>query len=92
MAITTRPKAGSVKLSSPADQERRIEAFIAGVEPAETKLRLPSPETDPKRTRVMMRFDPTLLERIDAAAKHRGVSRTAWLHMVASRALDQGDG
>jgi hypothetical protein len=39
-----------------------------------------------------MRFDPALLKRIDSAAKRHGVSRTAWLHMVASRALDKGEG
>lgn len=92
MAITKRPKASPAKLSLPDEKERRITAFITGVDPAETTPQLPPPEPDAKRARVMMRFDPTLLERIDAAAKHRGVSRTAWLHMVASRALDQGDG
>ena len=37
---------------------------------------------------VNMRFDVALLQRIDAAAKHVGISRTAWLHVAASRALD----
>jgi hypothetical protein len=92
MAITKRPKSGSVRLASPDEQERRIDAFIAGAQTIAETPREPTPEPDAKRARVMMRFDPVLLERIDAAAKHRGVSRTAWLHMVASRALDQGDG
>jgi hypothetical protein len=90
MAITKRPKPSSLTLASPDDQERRIEAFIAGGGP--TPETPPDPVPDAKRARVMMRFDPTLLGRIDAAAKRRGVSRTAWLHMVASRALDEGDG
>lgn len=84
MAITPRPKRGASKQSPP--DEREIATFIAGRESG------PEPSSDAKRARVMMRFDPSLLERIDAAAKRRGVSRTAWLHMVASRALDQGDG
>jgi hypothetical protein len=92
MAITKRPKPGSPRLAPPDEQERRIEAFIAGVETTAQVPREPVPEPDGKRARVMMRFDPALLGRIDAAAKRRGVSRTAWLHMVASRALDQGDG
>jgi hypothetical protein len=90
MAITKRPRSGTSRIPSGDDQERKIEAFItgarAGTEP-ETE-----PEADPKRIRVMMRFDPSLLQRVDAAARRRGVTRTAWLHMVASRALDQGDG
>lgn len=92
MAITKRPKRASSRLAPPDEQERRIEAFITGNELIAELPREPVPEADAKRARVMMRFDPALLERIDAAARHRGVSRTAWIHMVASRALDQGDG
>lgn len=88
MAIAKRPGNGTTGRPASDDQERRIEAFIAGAE----KNAEPEPEPDARRTRVMMRFDPALLQRVDAAAKRRGVTRTAWLHMVASRALDQGDG
>ena len=35
-----------------------------------------------------MRFDAALLQRIDRAAKSQGISRTAWLHVAASKALD----
>ncbi len=35
-----------------------------------------------------MRFDSALLKRIDRAAKGQGISRTAWLHVAASRALE----
>jgi predicted DNA binding CopG/RHH family protein len=87
MAITKRPTPSRPDAASDEDQERKIEAFIAGTE-ATTMMA----ESEPKRARVMMRFDPGLLRQIDAAAKRRGVSRTAWLHMVASRALDQGEG
>ncbi len=88
MAIAKHPRSRTADLPSTSDQERRIEAFIAGA----GKNTALEPEPDAKRTRVMMRFDPALLQRVDAAAKRRGVTRTAWLHMVASRALDQGDG
>ena len=90
MAIVKRPKPNPAPVVPAEERERKIEAFIAGMEPAEAAR--PEPEPDPKRARVMMRFDPALLHRIDAAARRRGVSRTAWLHMVASRALDQGEG
>ena len=90
MAVTKRPKPSLSRVPSAEEQERKIEAFIAGTEPT-AKAHL-EPEPDAKRARVMMRFDPALLQQIDAAARRRGVSRTAWLHMVASRALDQGEG
>ncbi len=89
MAIAKRPKPTLAPVASTEERERKIEAFIAGMEPAEAAR--PEPEPDPKRARVMMRFDPALLKQIDAAARRRGVSRTAWLHMVASLALDQGE-
>jgi hypothetical protein len=39
------------------------------------------------RAMVNMRFDPGLLARIDAAARAQGITRTAWLHGAAVRAL-----
>ncbi len=41
---------------------------------------------------VMMRFDHDVLARVDAAAKRRGISRSAWIQFTVSRALDQGEG
>ena len=35
-----------------------------------------------------MRFDANLLQRIDEAARRLGISRTAWLHVAASKALE----
>ena len=90
MAITKRPRSSGTQTPSPEEQERRIEAFISGTETQEETQ--PDAQTAAKRARVMMRFDPALLARIDSAAKRRGVSRTAWLHMIASRALDNGEG
>ena len=92
MAIVKRPKPNLTPVVPAEERERKIEAFIAGTEPAEAARPEPEPNREPKRARVMMRFDPALLKQIDAAARRRGVSRTAWLHMVASRALDQGEG
>ena len=90
MAITKRPKTSGSRVISLDDQERRIETFISGAESREESD--PDSQTEAKRARVMMRFDPALLARIDTAAKHHGVSRTAWLHMIASRALDNDEG
>ena len=37
---------------------------------------------------ISLRFDTQVLARIDAAARRRGISRTAWLHVAASKALE----
>jgi hypothetical protein len=48
-------------------------------------------ERDPKavgKAVVNMRFDVALLKRIDDAARKQGISRTAWIHVAASKALE----
>ena len=45
-------------------------------------------EQEAGKMTVNMRFDAALLKRIDRAAKGQGISRTAWLHVAASRALE----
>ena len=62
----------------PASSDRKAEAFISAAELAA------QPEG---KAVVNMRFDSALLKRIDAAAKQQGISRTAWLHVVAWKAL-----
>ena len=37
---------------------------------------------------ISLRFDTQVLARIDAAAQRQGISRTAWLHVAASKALE----
>ena len=37
---------------------------------------------------ISLRFDTQVLARIDAAARRHGVSRTAWLHIAASKLLE----
>ena len=44
---------------------------------------------EPERVVVTMRFDSDLLARVDAAARRQGISRTAWLHVAASKALER---
>jgi hypothetical protein len=36
---------------------------------------------------ISLRFDTQMLARVDAAAKHLGISRTAWLHFAAAELL-----
>ena len=71
------PKVGS---------DEKAEAFIAGA------AKGASPNSGSSKVVVNMRFDTDLLARIDEAARRHGVSRTAWLHIIATRALDRGEG
>jgi hypothetical protein len=67
--------------------ERKADAFIAGGT-LKTAAPPPVPAQETEKTVVNMRFDTALLARIDAAAKRQGISRTAWLHVAASKALE----
>ena len=67
----------------PQGHRTEIESFIAGANGPAIK--------DDKRLAAIVRFPPDLLKRVTAAAKARGVSRTAWILVVASRALDSGE-
>lgn len=70
--------------SKPVD-EGKAAAFIAAT-PAPPK---PVSTTEPSgKSVVNLRMDGNLLARVDAAAKRQGISRTAWLHVAASKALD----
>jgi hypothetical protein len=59
--------------------ESRAAAFIAGAS-----------KPEPGKTTVNMRFNAVLLARVDGAARHQGISRTAWLHVAAAKALETG--
>lgn len=86
MAITKKPKSNHLE-NTGKDAERAAEAFISGVGKAETQA-----EGKENKVPIMMRFDPTVLKRVDTAAKRRGISRSAWIQFTVSRALDQGEG
>ena len=64
------------------------EKFIAAAESSQEEAR----QEDDKKIQTTLRFDRDLLQRIDAAAKHRGISRSSWIQFTLSRALDQGEG
>ena len=69
-------------------RDNAAEKFIAGADAAQEEV---SPG-DEKKMQTTLRFDRDLLKRIDAAAKHRGISRSSWVQFTLSRALDQGEG
>lgn len=69
----------------PANSDEKAAAFISGAGVPRTA---PIAEQEAGKTTVNMRFDAALLKRIDRAAKGQGISRTAWLHVAASKALE----
>ncbi len=81
MTITKKPKS-QPRADAGRKDEKAVQDFILGAEKV---------EEDATKKPVMIRFDSALLERVDAAAKHRGISRSAWVQYTLSRALDQDD-
>jgi hypothetical protein len=78
MAIAKKPERHRIDTS-----EKAADRFIAGASEVKTSHR--------GKFATTLRFDSSLLARIDAAAKRRGVSRSAWIQYTLSRALDTGD-
>ena len=84
MTIAKKPNRSATNTQT-ADPGKAAEAFIAGAGGAPKQAIV-------HKTPVMIRFDRELLDRVDAAAKRRGISRSAWVQYTISRALDIGDG
>jgi predicted HicB family RNase H-like nuclease len=83
--MVKKPNSNRLAANKP-DQEHAVEAFIAVAEPPKKA------QGDGRKIPILVRFDPALLQRVDEAAKHRGISRSAWIQFTLSRALDQGEG
>jgi predicted HicB family RNase H-like nuclease len=81
MAIVKKPQRNQTDIGS-ITTEQAAATFIAGAAPAKPPM---------KRARkipILVRFDPQLLARVDQAAERRGISRSAWIHFMISRALE----
>jgi len=61
-------------------RERQVDAFIEGAGKKEKKE---------KRVPILLRVDPDILEKIDAAAKRKGIPRTAWILYHIGEALEE---
>jgi hypothetical protein len=77
----------------PASDDKKAEEFIAGATlksaPAPQMHVIPAPRAEEAgKTTISLRFDSRMLSRVDAAARGQGISRTAWLHVAASKALE----
>lgn len=86
MAIAKKPQREHSAVKNSRDVA--AEKFIAGADSSQEEAR----QDDDKKIQTTLRFDRDLLQRIDAAAKHRGISRSSWIQFTLSRALDQGEG
>jgi hypothetical protein len=85
MAIAKRPDRNRSTIEVHPEDERAAEAFITGAKEA------PPPKYT-KKVPILVRFDRELLERVDRAAKRRGISRSGWVHYQISRALEEEEG
>lgn len=81
MAIAKNPKRNTS--SSSADEA--AQHFIAAA--GKTSV-LEEPE---KLVQTPVRFPPSLLQRIDVAARKRGLGRSSWIRYAASRVLDEDE-
>jgi hypothetical protein len=86
MPIAKKPQRSTAASGQRGD--RAAEAFISAAGKPDTSEEV----AESRKTPVMIRFDRALLERVDTAAKRRGISRSAWIQFTVSRALDTGEG
>jgi hypothetical protein len=82
VAIAKKPKRSTGDTQA-ADPEKAADAFIAGAGGAQAE------PVDARKVPVMIRFDRGLLQRVDAAARRRGISRSAWVLYTLSGALGE---
>jgi hypothetical protein len=85
MDIAKRPDRNRSAIEAHAEDERAAEAFITGAEEA-------APAKGARKVPILVRFDREMLERVDAAAKRRGISRSGWIHWMISCALERDEG
>jgi hypothetical protein len=84
MVIADKPNSPQTEIDAQGREEEIAAYCIAGAKPEDTP--------EPKRERkipILVRFDPQLLKRVDKAARRSGISRSAWIQFMVSRALER---
>jgi predicted HicB family RNase H-like nuclease len=76
--------------SNTGDREWAAEKFIAGAAAPAAAGSEAAGEASTRKVPIMVRFDRTLLKRVDVEARRRGVSRSSWIQYVISKVLDEG--
>jgi hypothetical protein len=82
MAIAKKPERNRSAITAHPGDEKAAEAFISGAE-GEPQVK------ETRKVPILVRFDRDMLKRVDGAAKRRGISRSAWIHFMVSRSLEQ---
>lgn len=77
MTIALNPKRSTLAVHK---SEAQVEQFISGAGR--------QPEDEQNRKPIMIRIQPELLDRIDKAARRRGISRTAFIVSSAAEKLE----
>lgn len=88
MAIA-KPSRPNPNKATPADQDKAAENFIAGAGAPAQPSADPEPEAQQKKRGFMVYFDPDVLAKVDALAKRKGLSRSAWIHSLAIAAVEK---
>jgi predicted HicB family RNase H-like nuclease len=87
MAIAKNPKRFLQTEKTSSDTNEKAEEFIEG---ASGKIRSADPEDIQKTSEkipVLIRIDKEILKKIDAIARSRGISRSAWIQYTLSGAI-----
>ncbi|MEI6806533.1 MAG: hypothetical protein WCK49_08540 [Myxococcaceae bacterium] len=87
MAIAKKPNQNTSDIIT--HREDKAAAFITAASNLPTT---PTKISRQNKQPIMIRFDQTLLKKVDEASRRRGVSRSSWIQYVISRALDHGEG
>jgi hypothetical protein len=84
MEIAKKPKSNRKEINTTAKESAAV-AFIERAEPEpEDKISLRE-----RKIPILVRFDPAMLRQVDKAARRRGISRSAWIHFMVSRSLEE---
>ena len=77
MSIVKKSKANLEDIAS-----KKADAFIEGTGR--------KPQDREKKVPILIRVDPDILRKVDAAAKSKGVNRTVWILYQIGAALEEG--
>lgn len=89
MPIYRKPK-GNLKDVEPISlsKDEEAERFIEKALNQPVKQSPPPAAKRAKKEAIIVRVDPAILDKIDAAAKKRGISRAAWINAACTRTLE----
>jgi predicted HicB family RNase H-like nuclease len=85
MAVIKRSNVSRNDMQTISEKEAAAERFINKTDRVEAAN--PSQKKKNKEP-IIVRIDPDILEKIDAAAAKRGISRSAWINSACTRTLE----